>query len=57
MYYRYYYLKCKIQMLITVAALLCAFAADSSRELNVFRHNCDAFRMNGAQVCVLKQSH
>lgn len=36
---------------------LCTFAAYSSSQLDVFRHNCDTFRVNGTQVCIFKESN
>jgi len=35
---------------------LSSFSANSSRQLDVFRHDCDAFRVNGAQVGVLEEA-
>ena len=36
---------------------LTSFTADSSCQLNIFRHNCHSFRMNRTQVCIFKKTN
>ena len=37
--------------------VLCPLATDSSSQLDVFGHDCDAFGVNGAEVGVLKETN
>ncbi|KAJ6931452.1 hypothetical protein NC652_014829 [Populus alba x Populus x berolinensis] len=36
---------------------LSPFTPDPSSQLNILRHDCNPFSMNGTQICVLKETH